>query len=115
MLAYVFEEIRFDGRFSVILNLPCFIGDGSDFSSAARMNRFYEAAAGEMYRYAHSFPSDHVRRMSYLCCSCVEISEDEVVTVTMDLILRRLLIGESCPTLRKQLIHRWKNGVLMKK
>ena len=116
---YTFRE---DGKHALSLNLPCFSGScgdaGSsdeDFYAAARMNRFYGHTANELYRYAQSFHDENVRRMTFLCRTDTEFSDDGTIVVTLNLTLRRLFAGESCPTLRKCLVHRWRDGVLIGK
>ncbi|MBQ4354727.1 MAG: hypothetical protein IJC71_07515 [Clostridia bacterium] len=111
MLTYTFFEIREDGRFSVYLRLPCFAGEGRSFTDAARMNRFYESAAGALYRYAKSLPDTEARRTQYSCTAAAEEDDTGVITVTLQLSFRQY--AQNSPAQRKTIIHRWKNGVLL--
>ena len=115
---YTFRE---DEKRTLSLTLPCFSGIGEDeknedkdFYAAARMNRFYGHAANELYEYAKSFFDEDLRRMSFLCHTETEFSDDGIITVTLRLTLHRLHSKEKFPTLRKSLVHRWKDGVLIK-
>lgn len=115
MLEYTEYEVRAEGKRELRLILPCFSGDFTkncrEFYNAARMNRFYSAAADRMYEYAMSFSDEDVRRMIFLCCSYVEIDES-AVNVTLELSLRRVYYRGSCPTMRKSIVHRWADGIL---
>lgn len=112
MLNYTEYEIKTEGKREIRLILPCFYGEKSEFYHAKRMNSFYSTAADRIYEYALSFSPEDVRRMSFLCFTCVD-AEESAITVTLDLSLRRIMYAGSCPTLRKQLVHSWKNGVLL--
>ena len=114
---YTFRE---EGRRTIDLTLPCFSGsdDGKhseDFYAAARMNRFYSHTADELYRYASSIPAEGVRRLTFVCRTDTEFTDDGVILVRLNLSIRRLLAKESCPAIQKYLIHSWRSGMLTHK
>lgn len=117
MLEYTEYEVKSEGKREIRLILPCFAGELTkncrEFYNAARMNRFYSAAADRMYEYAQSLSDEDMRRMMFLCCTCVEMEGDSV-TVTLNLSLRRVYYHGSCPTARKTIVHHWTDGILQR-
>lgn len=89
---------------SVSVTVPCFMG-GED---ACRMNRFYEAALGDLYGYGAEL-TENVRRTGFFC-RCTVNEDDGVITVTLQLTYRKP--GE--PSVRKTIVHRWRGGFLVR-
>ena len=110
---YVISE---SGALSYRISVPCFIGDGGDFLVAARMNRFYNAALSEMFRYVTTLKISDVRRRSYNCS--FRITEDDSMTVCVTLIISERILPSDCgrsQTMRKEVTHKWREGVIIKK
>lgn len=123
MLEHTKYEIIHEGKREIHIILPCFSCEISkkhrEFDNAIRMNRFYSALGDRMYEYALSFSDENIRRMQFNCTYSVLSSEssnaeDQIITVTLELSLRRFYYHNSCPTLRKQLKHIWKDGILQR-
>ncbi len=73
---------------------------------ACRMNLFYESALVELYRYGCELTEDD-RRAGFFCRPVIT-EEDEILTVSLQLTYRRS--GE--PSVRKTVIHHWRDGYL---
>jgi hypothetical protein len=110
---YVISE---SGALSYRIAVPCFVGEGADFLVAARMNRFYCSALSEMFRYASAKANAGVRRRSYVCSFCVDDCDNRTIRVTL-LVSERLvpMDGGRSQTLRKEISHVWREGVIIKK
>ena len=76
------------------------------------MNRFYSHTADELYRYAHSIPDEGIRRLTFVCRTETEFTDDGIIVVKLNLSMRRIFTKESCPALQKCLIHCWRGGML---
>ena len=114
---YTFRE---DGKHTLNLTLPCFSGSApdkndEDFYAAARMNRFYGKTAEKLYEYARSFMDPNLKRLTFICRTDTDFADDGTIVVTLELTLRRLHENFGCPTLRRRLVHRWRDGVLTEK
>lgn len=116
MLTYTNQEIKRDGKHEIILTFPCFIENSpcraDSFYTAARMNGFYLIFLHKVYEYALSFDSSDVRRSSFICHADTQTA-NEVITVTLDLSLRRTEYQGRSKTLHRRLTHKWKNGILI--
>jgi len=103
-----------NGGKSFTISLPCYAGDGDDFFSAMRINRFYSCFADHLYREAMILINEDVRRSVFLAkYDCNE--SDGVITITVSLLLRRQKLGEKTKTHTKTFTHSWKNGVIIKR
>ena len=119
MINCLIHTIREEGKRTIALTIPCFSGkdDGNtdrDFYAAARMNRFYSHAADELYRYSSTIPEEGLRRLTFICRTSAEFTEDGIIEVRMTLSLCRLPIKGRCPAVQKCLMHRWRGGILTK-
>jgi len=104
------------GALSYKIAVPCFSGENDDFFIAARMNRFYSSALSEMYGYATASSNKNVRRRSYTCSFCID--ERDVGTISVALIVAERLVprdGSRSQTMRKEISHVWRDGVIIKK
>ena len=98
---YVIEK---SGPRSYRISLPCFRGE-DDFFACSRMNRFYESAAGDLYKYALSTVESAERRARFSCL--FDVTEEEGGTkVVLHLSCHKA--GERSK--RKSVTHVWKNG-----
>ena len=104
------------GVLSYRIAVPCFIGEKGEFYTAARMNRFYSTALSEMHGYVSSRPGSNVRRRSYTCTFCVNESDGGGLCVTL-FVLERLVPndGSRSQTMKKEITHVWRDGVIIKK
>ena len=115
MLDYSEYVISESGALSYRIAVPCFIGDGADFSVAARMNSFYASALSEMYRYVENRVRSNVRRRSYTCSFEVR-GEDDTYAVTLQLTERLVRRdGERSEMKRRWITHVWRDGVIIKR
>lgn len=115
MIGFNDYRIMSQGSKGYNICLPCFHGDGKEFYTASKMNLFYSDALAQIYKYAVSFFTDDVRRVSYTCENSVDFSNDgEQITVTLTLTLRRLCSGDKRYSENtKKITHLWKNGIIM--
>ena len=99
-----------DGAHSCRIVLPCFEADKPSEKPefACRMNRFYSAAADAAYRYAQTLFDGTERRIGYFCS--YEVRETEEAT---EVLLRFTLRRTGQAASRRELLHRWKDGVLL--
>jgi len=100
-------SISKDGARAYSLTLPCFSSD-EKFYEAIRMNRFYAAVMGELYRFAEKLSETQGRRSAYRCIYTVSEC-DGGKRVDLTLSLSRL--GKK--TLRKTISHIWKSGYIV--
>ena len=100
--------ISSEGRHSYRIALPCF-SDPEAFREAATMNRFYETAAGCLYRQAIRFLKGEERLIRFGCTPRVE-SEGDRIRVTLFVSLQK----SGSPARRVTISHLWQQGVLIK-
>lgn len=102
------------GRVTAHITLPCFSGDGEDFSAAARLNGFYTYAAGVLYSYAASVTDPDARQIGYTCRSEVAI-EGDTVEVTLHILERRTYRGRKSDVRKKRLSHTFRDGYAVRR
>lgn len=100
--------ISSEGRHSYRIVLPCF-SDPEAFRDAAVMNRFYETAAGCLYRQAIRFLAGEERLIRFGCTPRVE-QEGNRIRVTLFLSLQK----SGTPVRRFTVRHLWQEGVLIR-
>jgi len=89
-----------DGRCA--LTLPVFHGE----DAACRMNGFYKAALDTLWNYGSGL-TEQDRRCGFFCSPEI-LEENGILTVILHLTYRR----PGKPSLRKNVIHHWKDGYL---
>jgi len=105
-----------ENRVTANITLPCFTGDGEDFSAAARLNGFYTYAAGILYSYAASVRDPEARQIGYTCRSEVEIDmEKRTVEVTLHIQERRVYRGRKSDVRKKTLSHVFRDGYAVRR
>ena len=87
---------------NMTLTLPCFFGE----EDACRMNRFYDAAMAELYGMTLT---ENERRAGFFCRFAAD-EDDGIVTVRLELTYRR----PGAPSVRKTVVHRWRDGFLLR-
>ncbi len=107
-MTHSFFLISSEGRHSYRITLPCF-SDQAAFRDAAVMNRFYETAAGCLYREALRSLAGEERLIHFGCTPRVE-EEEGKIRVTLLLSLQK----SGTSTRRRTVTHLWQNGVLLR-